>query len=178
MRWIFAYGSLIWRPDFSFTRVVHATLPGWRREFSQASPDHRGTPELPGRVVTLRRNPGAYCEGFAYQVESEDLPEILRYLDFRESGGYTRQVVDVTLRSEAQVAALTYIAMPDNPHACSDTTLDVLVELVNERHGPSGSNRDYVLELAKALAENQILDPVVDDLAKNLLQRPVAMERS
>ena len=174
VEWIFAYGSLIWRPGFESRTSYHACLSGWRRDFSQASPDHRGTPELPGRVVTLRQHANSQCEGIAYQIDTNATSQILEYLDERESGGYSRHVVEVTLNlnttdSNTKVQALTYIALPENPNTCVPVSVDRLAGLIAERQGPSGSNRDYVLNLAAALIANKISDPVVESLAAQLV---------
>ena len=168
VEWIFGYGSLIWRPGFEYIDSSLAVLSGWRREFSQDSPDHRGTPELPGRVVTLRQDKNACCEGLAYKVSPTAFPSIVSYLDERESGGYTREYIDVALQSKRRVRALTYVALPGNPHASGPTPAEQLVRLVAERRGPSGENREYVVNLAKALNAYGIYDPAVEVLMERL----------
>ena len=51
--WIFGFGSLVHNPGFEFTDKAVGYIRGWRRVFYQGSTDHRGTPEAPGRTVTL-----------------------------------------------------------------------------------------------------------------------------
>ena len=71
MEWVFAYGSLIWRPGFEWTECQKAYLRGWTRRFWQGSPDHRGTPIAPGRVVTLVAEPSEDVYGVAFKISPD-----------------------------------------------------------------------------------------------------------
>ena len=42
--WVFAYGSLLWKPGFDFTGRRHATLRGWHRAFCIQLSRFRGSP--------------------------------------------------------------------------------------------------------------------------------------
>lgn len=149
--WIFGYGSLMWRPDFDFEEKADATLGGFQRQLWQGSPDHRGTPAAPGRVVTLAVDAAAECRGVAFRIAAERRAGILRALDIREQGGYQREWVSVRLADERQVQALTYIGWPDNPHYLGPLEDQALIRQILRSSGPSGPNVDYVAELAQQM---------------------------
>lgn len=169
--WLFGYGSLIWRPGFDYEERVPGFVKGWARRFWQGSTDHRGTPEAPGRVVTLVEAPGASCWGVAYRLRPSTAATVLERLDHREQGGYERHQVVVTPKSPAagsSIHALVYIAGRNNPDYLGPAPLSEMAAQIRASHGPSGANLEYVLELARALAALGIVDPHVQALVEEL----------
>jgi cation transport regulator ChaC len=169
--WIFGYGSLIWRPDFAFAESCPGFVTGWSRRFWQGSVDHRGVPEAPGRVVTLASAPDARCGGLAYRVEADRRDEVLARLDHRESGGFERVDVQVTLRDRGReaIAAITWVAPPSNPNYLGPAPMNAIALQVRQSRGPSGSNREYALRLAESLRALGIEDEHVFELAAQLV---------
>lgn len=162
--WVFAYGSLIWRPDFAWQDRQPAVLRGWKRRFWQLSTDHRGTPSQPGRVVTLVADAQAECTGVAFQLAGE-VEAILSALDYREKDGYERQELMIELQDQRQVTAIVYVAQAQNPRFAGPTPVPAIAAQVRRSHGPSGSNAEYVLRLDQALTALGWEDPHVRAIA-------------
>ncbi len=108
--WLFGYGSLIYIVDFPYLEARPASIRGWSRRFWQGSHDHRGTPENPGRVVTLIEEPGAVCGGMAFRIK----PHVFEQLDEREKNGYLRVATEMTFT--------TVRARPGSPTSPRPTT--------------------------------------------------------
>lgn len=168
--WVFGYGSLIWRPDFPFEEARIATVAGWGRRFWQGSTDHRGVPGGPGRVVTLIEDPQSVCWGRAYLISAQSREEVINHLDYREKGGYSLHQTGMMFPGTTQRPAdgLIYIATPDNPNWLGDAPISEISAQVRSSVGPSGRNTEYVLELARALADMGADDPHVFDLARHV----------
>ena len=162
--WLFGYGSLIWRPDFPFRNARTADVSGWARRFWQGSHDHRGTPDAPGRVVTLAAQLDAVCRGVAYDVAAEDTASILANLDYREKNGYRRIDVDMTFPDGTRERGTAYIATPDNSAYLGEAPMNEIAEQIRRSHGPSGANADYLFALADALRRLDAADPHVFEL--------------
>lgn len=163
--WVFGYGSLVWRPAFPHSAVVPAALAGFKRRFWQHSPDHRGTPENPGRVVTLLREPGARTVGVAYLVQDEHASAVLGQLDHREKAGYERAEVQVTALDDGRaIEALVYIAGSGNSDFAGELAVEKIAQQVVRSVGPSGDNVSYVLGLAESLRALNEPDPHVEAL--------------
>ncbi|MEP3562052.1 MAG: gamma-glutamylcyclotransferase [Marinobacter sp.] len=145
--WLFGYGSLIYKVDFPFLEQKPATIKGWARRFWQGSHDHRGTPEAPGRVVTLIERPGAVCKGMAFRVA----PKVFEHLDVREKNGYLRFSTTMTFDDGGQAEGLVYIATEDNEAFLGDAPAEDIARQIAQALGPSGPNTDYLLRLAESL---------------------------
>ncbi|TVQ28991.1 MAG: gamma-glutamylcyclotransferase, partial [Wenzhouxiangella sp.] len=163
--WVFGYGSLIYKVDFPYLQRETASIQGWARRFWQGSHDHRGTPESPGRVVTLVPEPQVRCLGMAYRVD----PAVFSHLDHREKNGYQRHFVNTALHERnCSVRATIYVAAADNPAFLGPADPDAMARHIARARGPSGSNRDYLLQLADALRKLGDSDEHVFDLARRV----------
>ena len=67
---IFAYGSLIWKPELEFSKGAVATLSGWHRSFCLHIERWRGTRATPGLMMALDR--GGSCRGVLYELPEEN----------------------------------------------------------------------------------------------------------
>ena len=168
-RWVFGYGSLIWRPDMPFAEASPARLPGFSRRFWQGSHDHRGVPESPGRVVTLIPENSSVCEGVAYLIEAEVVETTFERLDHREKNGYERHHHTLHLTDGREVPGLVYLAPAGNFAFLGEAPLPDIARQIIASAGPSGRNIDYLLELAAALRHHGFEDSHVFDLEAEAL---------
>ncbi|MBX3263258.1 MAG: gamma-glutamylcyclotransferase [Labilithrix sp.] len=171
--WIFAYGSLIFRPSFRFVERRRAFVRGWARRFWQGSPDHRGVPGAPGRVVTIVPSADEPCGGCAYRVDPADADAVLAALDVREQAGFERHLLPLheDLDEAPFAEGVTWVAGATNAHFLGPLPEREIAGYVRARRGPSGSNADYVLLLCAALRELDVADPHVEAIARHLSVR-------
>ena len=75
---------------------------------------------------------------------------MFEHLDHREKNGYERVPVDIVFPDSAE-QGVVYRATPDNHAFLGEAPLDDIAKHIARSAGPSGPNRDYLLELASAL---------------------------
>ncbi|PYI02065.1 ChaC-domain-containing protein [Aspergillus sclerotiicarbonarius CBS 121057] len=179
--WVFGYGSLIWKPPPHFDQRVPGYINGYVRRFWQASNDHRGTPENPGRVLTVidrefwetlddplahhETSPTATVWGAAYHIPASHANEVRHYLDIREINGYTDHYTpfhpvltskgsDPTECPTTPITCMVYIGQPTNPQFLRDPAQreqQAVAEVISRSEGKSGKNAEYLFMLEKAL---------------------------
>jgi len=163
-RWVFGYGSLMWRPGFPFAERRAATLYGRRRAFCIYSVHHRGTHERPGLVLGLAQ--GGATRGAAYRVSEADWAETYAYLMEREqpTETYIEARRQVRLEDGRQVDALTFLSDIGHPQWAGVLGLDRQAELIAGATGLSGRNVDYLRDLVEHLREMGVRDAAMERL--------------
>ncbi|EJP70486.1 ChaC-like protein [Beauveria bassiana ARSEF 2860] len=152
--------------------------------------DHRGTPEAPGRVVTLLER--SYWEdltdhhhgsapervwGVAYRIRPDKVAEVKSYLDIREINGYSIHYTPFQpADGSAPIRTLVYIGTPDNDQFVGPQDPQALAEHIFKSRGPSGLNKDYLFGLDAALEK---LSPESgDEHVADLARRVRALEQA
>ncbi len=163
-RWVFGYGSLLWRPGFEFEERACATLRGYHRSFCIYSHHYRGTPENPGLVLGL--NVGGECVGNAFRIAPDNWPLVKAYLDERElvTNTYIPADVEVELADGRTVIAHTYVADPTHEQFAGNLSVRTAVEIIVAAHGNIGPNLEYLENTVCHLDQMGIVDPPLHDL--------------
>ncbi|XP_031497836.1 gamma-glutamylcyclotransferase 2-3 [Nymphaea colorata] len=171
--WVFGYGSLIWKAGFDYEQRLVGFIKGYRRVFYQGSTDHRGTPEYPGRTVTLEPHDGEVCWGVAYRISGEENEQIaMSHLEVREKQYDLKAYVDFYTDMESSIPAVTrilvYIGSADkklNKNYLGPAPLEEMANQIVKAQGPSGPNRDYLFQLEQSLHEFGCHDDHIKNLA-------------
>lgn len=176
--WVFGYGSLMWKPGFEFLEQVPARLIGEHRALCVYSFDHRGTPEKPGLVLGLDR--GGACRGIAFRVAAHLRHDTIDYLRAREqtTNVYREVMRSVWLENEARqrVSALAYVVDRGHVQYAGRLSLAEQLRFVQQGHGRSGNNRDYVLSTVASIEKQGFRDAQLHQLAVMLHDaHPVAL---
>jgi cation transport protein ChaC len=170
--WVFAYGSLMWRPDFEHDEARIARLAGHHRAMCILSSHYRGTPDRPGLVLGLDR--GGCCVGLAFRVEAARAGAVERQLHERElvSGVYLPRHLPVTLDDGRRPRALAYVADRRHPQYFGAAGSDAAVALVRQGHGSAGSSRDYLAQTVEKMRALGIRDGALHALLARVDAQP------
>lgn len=156
--WVFGYGSLMWRPGFSFIEQAPAVLQGYHRAPCVYSHHHRGTSETPGLVLGLDK--GGVCNGVAFRIDIKKRTQIIEYLHERELIGYayTPALVSIEVQGKS-VDAYTFVADSSHPQYAGKLDINHAANIIMQAEGISGLNRDYLLNTVTKLDTEGFADP-------------------
>jgi len=157
--WVFAYGSLIWNPDFDFTTQLRAVAHGWHRSFCLKLTRWRGTRERPALMLALDR--GGTCVGIAYKLVSGDIKAQLIRLMERELDAIPAtnvpKWISVSTKS-GPIKALTFAALPTGRAYAGRLPLKDVATVLATAAGHWGSSAQYAFNTISKLEEHGIRD--------------------
>lgn len=143
--WVFAYGSLLWKPTFEAVETRTARVHGWHRSFCFRVARFRGTPEAPGLMMSLDR--GGQVRGVVQRVPVADAAATLDGLFRREvmikpSINSPRWVTAIT--EGAPVLALTFVVNRALPHYAGRLPPEAVADVLATAGGHWGSCAEYL----------------------------------
>ncbi|MDF2234661.1 gamma-glutamylcyclotransferase [Albimonas sp. CAU 1670] len=143
--WVFAYGSLIWKPAFEHLEARRVAVHGWRRAFCMDMHDWRATPAEPGLMMALAR--GGSCVGVAYRMPEDD-PEgrMLRLLErevaWQEDRPWLRWV---PARAGGEtIRTLAFYCAPPAARGVLHLPIEAQAARIARAAGPAGSCAEYL----------------------------------
>ncbi|XP_046647979.1 uncharacterized protein LOC124337992 [Daphnia pulicaria] len=149
-------------------------------QLDQLVADQQGTLEkagVPGFYSTS--NPQeiqAMVWGVAYQIGAQDVEKVSKYLDYREKDGYQRTVTTFhphcnhQPQEPEQITPFVlefYLATSDNPFYTGQESMDKIARQIVSASGPSGTNREYLYQLATAVRQLVMDDNLPDAIPQH-----------
>lgn len=158
--WVFAYGSLIWKPAWRPSQQCRATAHGWHRSFCLEMRRWRGSPERPGLMMGLRE--GGHCTGIAQQLDDDLRHSQLVRLLYREIGGpkglASMRWIDVESNGR-MLRALCFYAEPEDVVGQAELPSEEVATILARACGHIGSGAEYLYKTVVALEAQGIRDP-------------------
>jgi cation transport protein ChaC len=157
--WIFAYGSLLWKPEIAHAASRIGRLFGWHRAFCLRITRFRGSKEQPGLMMSLDR--GGQCQGVLLKLPSADREaQLLRLLRrevvLKPSNNCARWVTVTT--ASGVVPAIAFVANRSSPGYVGKLGLDEVAENLCIACGHWGSGAEYLYRTVSHLASLDIKD--------------------
>jgi glutathione-specific gamma-glutamylcyclotransferase len=167
---IFAYGSLLWKPEAGMLDAAPARIYGYHREFCLWSRVNRGTPERPGLVLALAR--GGSCQGLIYRIPANHAEGLLAKLWHREMlmGSYVPRWLNAQSAAGAQ-SALTFVINCKASGFAGALSLAKQAEIIAGACGRFGHACDYLFETETALEQLGMRDAKLAALAAKVRER-------
>jgi glutathione-specific gamma-glutamylcyclotransferase len=156
--WVFAYASLMWRPDFDYVESAQTIIHGYHRALCMYSIEFRGTRERPGLVFGLDK--GGSCRGIAFRIAETHADHVLAGLWAREmiTQVYQPRWLDTHLPDGRRIRVLAFVADPSHEQYVGRLDDDATVALVLQGRGKMGHCLEYLRNTLDHLEEMEIHD--------------------
>lgn len=157
--WLFAYGSLLWRPECPIDEERVGHLPGWHRTFCFRVVRFRGAPDNPGLMMALDR--GGSCRGMLQRIPWSHVRERLEKLMRRELRvlNSPNRPCWLTATSEGgRMRALVFTINRASPLYVGPRPLEETAEVLARAAGHAGSGAEYLMNTVRHLEELGIRD--------------------
>jgi cation transport protein ChaC len=158
--WLFAYGSLLWKPACEFVEVRIGSLRGWHRAFCLGwNTRWRGSVENPGLMLALDR--GGSCNGVLYRLPPDAITENLELVCKREMGFMPSPFPPrwVTVQgSDGPVRAFTFCIDRKSGRYVSGLDEFQVADVLAKAVGARGSMTEYLYLTVKHLEEMGVHD--------------------
>jgi glutathione-specific gamma-glutamylcyclotransferase len=158
--WIFAYGSLIWRPETAVVDKRLATAHGWHRRFCLGW-DYRwrGNTQEPGLMMALDR--GGQCRGVIYRLPDAtlvgELDKLLRREMVMVPSDFPWRWIDVST-DEGPMRAMTFAMNRKSQRYVANLGDEQLADVLATARGFRGSMAEYLFSTVQKLEELGIHD--------------------
>ena len=170
--WLFAYGSLIWKPACEVDGQRHALLRGWHRKFCLRLVRFRGTPDCPGLMMAL--DIGGSCRGVAQRIPAKHVEERLDQLLRRETSVKPASNLPrwVTVETDTgKHRALAFAINRKGPTYAAPHTLEETADILARACGHWGSGAEYLMHTVAHLEDLGIHDRYLWRLQELVAQR-------
>ena len=172
--WVFAYGSLLWKPACAVIEARRGKALGWQRAFCLEMRRWRGSPQQPGLMLGLRR--GGTCEGLAYRLPDDDRHAQLTKLLLREVDSLEDVSAIRTIEVQTEtgmVHALTFWADPRENPFFVDYDISTEAKILACACGHIGSGAAYLYNTVTRLQELGIADQYLKRVTNRVYARGI-----
>ncbi|MCU0957309.1 MAG: gamma-glutamylcyclotransferase [Hydrogenophaga sp.] len=155
--WVFAYASLVWRPEFDAAEQRLARVHGYSRKLHMWSRVNRGTPERPGLVFALTA--GGSCQGLALRVPHDQVDALMPVLWAREMPNPVYDPRWLSCRTEqGLVRALAFTLSRRSPNYTGHLSEARYRDIFAHSRGRYGTTLEYARQTLEGLRAHGIED--------------------
>ncbi len=177
--WVFAYGSLIWKPACAVVEERVAVLRGWHRAFCLGwDRRYRGSAEHPGLMLALDH--GGSCRGVVQRLPPDAIEANLDKLVRREMvmrpSPFPPRWVNVET-AIGPVRAITFAMDRKSDLYVTGLRIEEIADVLAVAAGYFGSMAEYLHNTVRHLDELGIVDPYLWRLQELVAERIEAATR-